>query len=66
VPGAAEPTSCGSISAVTSIGGSPVARIISRSMLLRNCRTLPGQSCVCRIAMASSAIGVSAIRCREI
>ena len=34
--------------------GSPPARIISRSMLLRSSRTLPGQSCACSTAIASS------------
>ena len=35
--------------------GSPPARIISRSTLLRSWRTLPGQSWVCSTAMASVA-----------
>ena len=47
-------TSAGSISAEMMSWGSPVARISSRSMLLRSWRTLPGQSCTCRVAMASS------------
>ena len=36
--------------------GSPPAKIISRSMLFRNWRTLPGQLCDCKTAMASSPI----------
>ena len=37
-------------------GPSDCARIKSRSILLRSCRRLPGQSCACRIASASSPI----------
>ena len=51
-----EPTSCGSMSAFITASGSPPARIISRSTLLRSWRTLPGQSCDCSTAMASSPI----------
>ena len=45
------------MSAVISASGSPAARIISRSILLRNWRMLPGQSCDCSTAIASGAIG---------
>ena len=44
------------MSAVIAASGSPAARIISRSTLLRSCRMLPGQSCDCRTAIASSAM----------
>ena len=49
-----EPTSCGSMSALIATSGSPPARIINRSTLFRSWRTLPGQSCDCSTAMASS------------
>src|SRR5229473_3314418 len=52
--GTIEPTSCGSMLALITASGSPPARIISRSTLLRSCRTLPGQSCDCNTAIASS------------
>ena len=51
-----EPTSGGNMSALITASGSPPARIISRSTLLRSWRTLPGQSCDCSTAMASSPI----------
>jgi hypothetical protein len=56
IAGTIEPTSCGSMSAVMTASGSPPARIISRSTLLRSWRTLPGQSCDCSTAIASSPI----------
>ena len=40
---------------------SPGARMIVRSMMFRNCRTLPGQSCACSAAMASSEIDGAAV-----
>src|SRR5262245_42711083 len=52
--GTLEPISSGSMLAVMTASGSPPDRINSRSMLLRSSRTLPGQSCACRTAMASS------------
>ncbi len=55
IAGIIEPTSCGSIEAVITASGSPPARIISRSTLLRSWRTLPGQSCDCSTASASAA-----------
>ena len=51
-----EPTSGGSMAAVITASGSPPARIISRSTLLRSWRTLPGQSCDCSTASASAPI----------
>ena len=53
--GTALPTSGGSIAAVISLSDRRPARIITRSILLRSWRTLPGQSWVCRTAIASSA-----------
>jgi hypothetical protein len=43
--GTLEPISSGSMFAVMMASGSPPERISKRSMLLRNSRTLPGQSC---------------------
>ena len=48
------PTSDGNSSAVISDAASPSARISRRSMLLRSWRMLPGQSCDCSTARASS------------
>ena len=56
IAGTIEPTSCGSMLALMTASGSPPARIISRSTLLRSWRTLPGQSCDCSTAIASSPI----------
>jgi hypothetical protein len=53
IDGTMAPTSCGSMSAEMTASGSPPARIISRSTLLRSWRTLPGQSWVCSTAIAS-------------
>ncbi len=47
-------TSDGSMCAVIGSLGDPEARISRRSILLRNWRTLPGHSCTCNVAMASS------------
>ncbi len=49
-----EVTSAGSISAVISSDGSPETRISRRSTILISWRTLPGQGCTWRVAMASS------------
>ena len=49
-----DPRSVGSKSAVTASVTSSLARISSRSTILRNWRTLPGQPWVCSTAMASS------------
>src|SRR5581483_10231238 len=52
--GTLEPISSGSMLAVMTASGSPPERIISRSMLFLSSRTLPGQSCACSTATASS------------
>ena len=54
--GTLEPISSGSMLAVMMASGSPPERIISRSMLFLSSRTLPGQSCACSTATASSPI----------
>src|SRR2546423_6411825 len=54
--GTFEPISSGSMLAVMMPSGSPPDRIISRSMLFLSSRTLPGQSCACSTATASSPI----------
>src|SRR5262249_56267681 len=52
--GTIDPTSGGNMLAFITASGSPPARIISRSMLLRSCLTLPGQLCDWSTAIASS------------
>src|SRR5581483_8157517 len=58
--GTLEPISSGSMLAVMTASGSPPDRIISRSMLFRSSRTLPGQSWACSTAMASSPMRLGA------
>src|SRR5215467_6428245 len=52
--GTIEPTSGGNMLAFITASGSPPARIINRSILLRSCLTLPGQLCDWSTAIASS------------